>query len=706
LKEIIIRLGTGTIQDGFKNVTVELKYDRITQWEDRSNLRPNPELQELLHQWQVLYPTAIQTLSHGLNQSPIFDTDTVTNVSTQDLTTLNYHFKTGINNWLSFGDFARIDRRLRTDLNVLDRILTIVVSEQLQIWQLPWHFWDLFDDYRDAVEVFSKPQVNDVRSVEPQHNGKVNILALSGRDPRLNLNTDFLKNLPQAYAQPLETNSATEIAEQLNQSDRSWDIFIFNGHGNTTTYNSCLDGVIYLDNQTQIEISRLKIEIKIAVDRGLQIAIFNCCNGLGLAEQLSDLHIPYIIVMREIIPNQCAQDFLKQLLTQYSRGSSFPAAFRQARESLRLSAGGFAQFADWLPILFHNPLSNYVTWRDLSTTVFSSLIPSQAIVACRYLSQANHRMLTIMGLSLCSSILALHFQSDPQVNGWENLLVDRLQSERVAAFALAPSQVTVVNYDDAISLSGIVADDGEIRKSIELVEAKAQPIAWVIGLSISNNTNLFDGHIFQGCPNKSTNILSNNRLRLGRCDRQLMNEVLKKHGFSELVLQGFRLNTNVLFGRNHPIDRVNLSQIFNQSKSNAELKKLFDRKIIVVGDFESKDLNAAQKAAIAIDQIVRAKDPHQFLPLLVYRSISEQFLWIFSWSVLVGSIWSSRRWKLSFVAMIGGQVVIICILLFIGQGLPIVLTSISMISVGSVMRAIFIGANTQRRMYNSLVKPL
>jgi CHASE2 domain-containing sensor protein len=94
------------------------------------------------------------------------------------------------------------------------------------------------------------------------------------------------------------------------------------------------------------------------------------------------------------------------------------------------------------------------------------------------------------------------------------------------------------------------------------------------------------------------------------------------------------------------------------------------------------------------------------LPLLVYRSISEQFLWIFSWSVLVGSIWSSRRWKLSFVAMIGGQVVIICILLFIGQGLPIVLTSISMISVGSVMRAIFIGANTQRRMYNSLVKPL
>ena len=138
---------------------------------------------------------------------------------------------------------------------------------------------------------------------------------------------------------------------------------IFNGHGDTIQYRAFQDGVIYLDNDTPLEISRLKIEIQIAVDRGLQIAIFNCCNGLGLAEQLSDLNIPYIIVMREIVPNQCAQNFLRQLLDLYSQGDSFPAAFKQARQSLRLSPGGFAQFADWLPILFHNPLSHHVTWR-------------------------------------------------------------------------------------------------------------------------------------------------------------------------------------------------------------------------------------------------------------------------------------------------------------------------------------------------------
>jgi hypothetical protein len=375
VKEIIIRLGAGTIQDGFHNVTVELKSGNITQWEDRSKLLPNPELQQLLHQWQVIYPSAVQTLSPGLNQSPVFDTDTITNVSSQDLVELNYNFRTKLNDWLNLGDFRKIDRRLRTDLNVLDRILVIIVSEQSQVWRLPWHFWDLFEDYRAAVEVFCKPRFTDVRQIKSQPNGKVDILTLSGRDPQLNLNTDFLKTLSKADPQVLETNSATEFAEKLNQST-AWDILIFNGHGNTIDYQFGQEGVIYFDNDHPIEISRLKTTIQIAVERGLQIAIFNCCNGLGLAEQLSDLNIPYIIVMREIVPNQCAQDFLRQLLTQYSRGDSFPAAFKQARKSLKLSVGGFAQFADWLPILFHNPLSDQVTWRDLSVTAFRSLVPT------------------------------------------------------------------------------------------------------------------------------------------------------------------------------------------------------------------------------------------------------------------------------------------------------------------------------------------
>jgi hypothetical protein len=135
MKTIIIRLGRGTIEDGFNNINVELK-SGTTQWEDSSNLPPNPQLQQLLNEWQLLYPVAIQLLSSNINLSPklpTFDEDAVTNVSSQDMVELNYSFRVAINNWFNFGDFGRIERRLRTDLNIRDRILLIIISEELNI---------------------------------------------------------------------------------------------------------------------------------------------------------------------------------------------------------------------------------------------------------------------------------------------------------------------------------------------------------------------------------------------------------------------------------------------------------------------------------------------------------------------------------------------------------------------------------------------
>jgi hypothetical protein len=140
LKEIIIELGVGTIIDGFNNVKVQLKSANKIKWEDRTNLPASPELQQLLDRWQVLYPAVIQMECPENTQSEIFEDNAVANFSTQDLVELNHNFRTAINNWLNLGDFTQIDRKLRTDLNVLDRILAIVVSEQSQVWQLPWHF--------------------------------------------------------------------------------------------------------------------------------------------------------------------------------------------------------------------------------------------------------------------------------------------------------------------------------------------------------------------------------------------------------------------------------------------------------------------------------------------------------------------------------------------------------------------------------------
>ena len=680
LKEIMIRLGAGTIESGFNNVIIEFKSGGITQWEDRSNLPPNPELQQLLNKWQLLYPAAIQTLSPDINLSPVFDTDTVTNVSSQDLVELNYNFRISINDWLNFGDFGRIDRRLRTELHVLDRILVIIVSEQLQIWQLPWHFWHVFNDYANAIEVFAKPRFTDVRHIKPQHNGKVNILTLSGRDPRLNLNPAFLKTLPQSHSQPIETTSAYEIAERLTQA-KPWDILIFNGHGDTIQYRAFQDGVIYLDNDTPLEISRLKIEIQIAVDRGLQIAIFNCCNGLGLAEQLSDLNIPYIIVMREIVPNQCAQNFLRQLLDLYSQGDSFPAAFKQARQSLRLSPGGFAQFADWLPILFHNPLSHHVTWRDLSATVFSRLLPPQIITACNYLSQPNRRIWTGTLLGSVGALLALNLQSRPPIVAWENAIVDRLQGARIEMISLPPAQVAIVNYQ-AVNFSGHLSNDSELRPLIDRVEKDTKPIAWGINFVINNSTMFARPNVIQGCENKLLNDSnSNNYLQLPQCDRQTIDSILQTANLAKSNPPDFRLNLKLI----DRIDKIDLDKISTLSK--AEVEKLFNRKIILVGDLDPQEINSLALSAIAIDQIVLANNP-QSLPLSIYRSTNEQFLWIFSWLMLTGMVTWHSKWKLFFLMTIAGEIAITGRLLLLGQGLPLVITPVAMIFVGGAVRVL------------------
>jgi hypothetical protein len=681
MKTIIIRLGRGTIEDGFNNINVELK-SGTTEWEDSSDLPPNPELQQLLNEWQVLYPVAIQ-LSSDINLSsalPVFDEDAITNVSSQDMVELNYSFRVAINNWFNFGDFGRIERRLRTDLNIHDRILLIIISDELTIWQLPWHFWDFCNDYPHAVEVFAKPRFNNVRHIKPQPDGAVNILALSGRDARSNLDLSFLKTLPQSNPTfEREATSASKVVERLQEVKPS--IFIFYGHGDTIEYQSFQDGVIYLDNNTPVEISRLRLELQAAIDRGLQIAIFNCCNGLGLAEQVTDLNIPYIIVMREIIPNQIAQEFLENLLTEYSQGESFPTAFQQARQKMRLAPGGFAQFADWLPILFHNPLSQSVTWEDLSTTAFGRWIPPQVIAVCNYLSQPKYQIWTMVAISLVVSLLVLNLQSTPFISTLEDVLIDRIQNIQIDRLPPQSSKVVVINYDALIIAGDNISNDEELQKNIDLISTKTKPVDWATNLKIRDRPIV--GNTIQDCTKLSGHKDRQDRLYLNSCDRN--NSIIRHLGLPPLDSLELRLNLKLL----NQIEHIDLSKI--STLPEPQLKQLFDRKIILVGYFDRVELNPVARAAIIIDRIIRANNPQNRLPLFVVRPMSQQFIWVFLWSILAWAVMWRKKWKILWAIAIASQISIAGMLLYLGQGWPIIITSISMVSIEIMLGIVRLG---------------
>jgi CHASE2 domain-containing sensor protein len=111
-----------------------------------------------------------------------------------------------------------------------------------------------------------------------------------------------------------------------------------------------------------------------AIDRGLQLAIFNSCDGLGLAYELEQLHIPQSIVMREPVPDRVALAFLKQFLSTFAGGAPLYTSVRQAREYLQGLESEFP-CASWLPVIFQNPAVPPLTWKALQGSEILNLAP-------------------------------------------------------------------------------------------------------------------------------------------------------------------------------------------------------------------------------------------------------------------------------------------------------------------------------------------
>ncbi|MFB2897505.1 CHASE2 domain-containing protein, partial [Aerosakkonemataceae cyanobacterium BLCC-F50] len=119
-----------------------------------------------------------------------------------------------------------------------------------------------------------------------------------------------------------------------------------------------------------------------AIKRGLSLAIFNSCEGLGLACQLISLHIPQMIVMREPVPDLVAQEFLKHFLEGFSQGESFYLAVREAGERLQGLESDFP-CASWLPVICQNPAESPLHWPEKvkkTSNIYHKILPNKQII--------------------------------------------------------------------------------------------------------------------------------------------------------------------------------------------------------------------------------------------------------------------------------------------------------------------------------------
>jgi CHASE2 domain-containing sensor protein len=333
-----------------------------------ASLPAAPEIPELYRNWQSLYWAFYQRLGLRIGNEETEENDDtfeieeayVTNVSEVDFKDSCQPLTSQINAWLHSTEFRKIEQQLRTQLKPSEEIRFIIETDDDLLRRLPWYLWNFFEDYPLAeVALSASDYQKPTKFPTTIRIDKIRILAIFGNNKGIDISQDrtCLENLSgQAEIECLVEPKLDQFNDQLWHQD--WDILFFAGHSSSQE-----KGCLQLNQTDTITLDQLKYALKQAISRGLKLAIFNSCDGLGLAQQLQDLQIPQVIVMREPVPDVVAQEFLKHFLAEFSRGQSLYVAVRFARERLQAREGEYP-CATWLPIICTNPAEPPMIWQQ------------------------------------------------------------------------------------------------------------------------------------------------------------------------------------------------------------------------------------------------------------------------------------------------------------------------------------------------------
>ncbi len=292
-------------------------------------------------------------------------------------------FLSEFRHWLRSAELYKIRSKIANNSNQTESQLPdsktniFITCNSLELEKLPWEAWDIGNEFAINYDIrivrkpinINQPTVNTIRQ------RKARILAILGDDTGLGFESekkalDSLKKLVDVKFVGWEPGKdinqlKQEIVEAL--SDKiGWDILFFAGHSNETNLTG---GEIFIAPNTSLYLNEIVQPLTIAKQNGLQVAIFNSCSGLSIANKLVDLGLSQVAIMREPIHNQIAVEFFiqfSQALAEYKDihqclliareylqqknylyPSSYlvPSLFRHPAASLfRIEPSGFKQF--------------------------------------------------------------------------------------------------------------------------------------------------------------------------------------------------------------------------------------------------------------------------------------------------------------------------------------------------------------------------
>ncbi|BAZ12514.1 putative Chase2 sensor protein [Calothrix sp. NIES-4071] len=391
MRKLVVLKLDGDLELGVR-VTLEIGEEgKRPNTEITGNLPPNPAMLAAIDQWQSTYRNLWQ-FTRIKAKKIVYDGSI--SQRRQDCHHRATELRAHLNNWLLSESFRPLREKLLKHLMPSDEVRVLIRTAQEQLEKLPWHLWDLVDrDYLEAEVALSVPESEQLAPSQTsiysnKISSKIKILAILGNSDGIDIDQDrqLLQRLPLAATTFLVEPQRKDINDHL--WNQHWDILFFAGHSKTENKI----GNIYINQTDSLTIDELRYALRKAVANGLQLAIFNSCDGLGLARELQNLHIPQIIVMREPVPDMVAQEFLRHFLVAFSSGESLYTAVRSARVRLQGIENEYPG-ASWLPIICENPTVAPITWpkpripnsRRLKTLLLSSLLVTTSVMGVRQL---------------------------------------------------------------------------------------------------------------------------------------------------------------------------------------------------------------------------------------------------------------------------------------------------------------------------------
>jgi CHASE2 domain-containing sensor protein len=391
-KLLILNLD-GSFENGFK-VTLEVRTtsQKLALARISGKLSSNIELLRVFRQWQQRY-ASLESIFRALSHS---DLGQITNSSSRT---------DAIEACKVAGDVVEqeLERWLNTDLDFAEiRTRFLQSGQKFRLWiqtddiwlqRLPWERWNILQDALVEVGLV----ISEYEITERRHSprSRVRILAILGHATDLhNLDTekqilDELAGLAGAEIVWQTAPSPQKLNELLRQGN--WDILFFSGHSASTADGKRCS--IQLTADHQLEIPDFRFSLRMAAQKGLQLAIFNSCDGIGLAHQLANergVAMPHLVFMREKLPDAVSPQFLQQFLTAFISNQSLYASVQQAQHVLHDDWEKAYPCASWLPVVCPNPLLETPTWHSLSSdiqkrqqrrSIFKTLAGSLVIVA-------------------------------------------------------------------------------------------------------------------------------------------------------------------------------------------------------------------------------------------------------------------------------------------------------------------------------------